>query len=99
MRKINLLLLLLASTSMCFAQEMRKVKNARVTKMEKTAVTFDANSVVPEKTNILVYDEKGTLLRKAQSGTKVGGKGVVDCAQVPCPSTFDPAIICCKCKE
>lgn len=99
MKKINLVLLLLASSTMCFAQEVRKVKNARVTKMEKTAVTFDANHVVPEKTNILVYDEKGTLLRKASSGSKVGGKGVVDCAQVPCPSTFDPGIICWKCKE
>jgi hypothetical protein len=87
---------------MCFAQEVKKVKSVRTTtttKMTTTPVAFEATTVVPEKTSILVYDEHGTLLRKATSGTKVGGKGVVDCAQVPCPSTFDPGIICWKCKE
>lgn len=109
MKKIKLLLLLLPFGTISFAQNAKTVRDARVSKMNQSQVnqakmnqsrmTFDANTVVPEKTNISVVDENGKVVRRYSGGSRVGGRGILDCVKQKCPSTFDTNVVCWECQQ
>ena len=59
------------------------------TKLEQTVM-------VPEGQTYVKLDRSNRMM-----GTFAGGQrmGVLNCAQVPCPSTFKPGTVCWKCEE
>jgi hypothetical protein len=56
-------------------------------------------SKVPKGKTYVYYDSKGKELRRRKSGQSARSNNITDCAQIPCPSTFGPDIICWKCVE
>ena len=53
--------------------------------------------VVPKGKTYVKVDEKGKEIGRFTAGKLM--RGVADCAQVPCPVTFGPDIVCWKCVE
>jgi hypothetical protein len=69
------------------------------------AVRSVMEAVVPQGQTYVLFDERGSKIATYGSGEPAvlargkGGGTVTDCAQVPCPSTFDKNTICWKCKK
>jgi hypothetical protein len=54
---------------------------------------------VPKGKTYVYFNAKGAELSRKSSGQSTRANNITDCAQVPCPSTFGPNIICWKCVE
>ena len=51
---------------------------------------------VPQGKTFVKLDQTGKIVARFSSGRSMG---ITDCAQVPCPGTFDKDIVCWKCVE
>jgi hypothetical protein len=65
------------------------VSSGQVTKTNK----------VPTGKTYVYLDENGKEVARRKSGQSTSTAGITDCAQVPCPSTFDKDVVCWKCKK
>lgn len=53
---------------------------------------------VPKGQTYVLLDEKNRELARYKGGAIMRRKKVVDCAQIPCPSTFGKNVVCWRCK-
>src|SRR5438874_9077495 len=87
MKKLALILTLAALSSICLmncAEENKFVGGKR-------------SIVVPKGKTYVKLDAKGKEIARFSSGQTM--TRTVDCAQVPCPTTFGKDVVCWKCKE
>jgi hypothetical protein len=54
-------------------------------------------SRVPKGKTFVYFDGAGAEVGRTKSGQRARRANITDCAQVPCPSTFGPDIVCWKC--
>jgi hypothetical protein len=52
--------------------------------------------VVPKGKTFVQLDAKNKEVARFKAGQSMG---IIDCAEVPCPSTFGKDVVCWKCKE
>jgi Na+-transporting NADH:ubiquinone oxidoreductase subunit NqrF len=52
--------------------------------------------VVPKGKTYVQLNAKNKEIGRFTSGQKMG---IIDCAEVPCPSTFGKDVVCWRCKE
>jgi len=68
-----------------------------ITALSSVQVTKTAK--VPAGKTYVYLDENNKEVARKRSGQTAGTTGVTDCAEVPCPSTFDKNVVCWKCKK
>ncbi len=54
---------------------------------------------VPAGKTYVYLDENGKEVARRRAGQSASAAGVMDCAIVDCPSTFDKSVVCWKCKK
>ena len=54
------------------------------------------NKVVPKGKTYVQLNAKNKEIARFKAGQNMG---IIDCAEVPCPSTFGKDVVCWKCKE
>jgi hypothetical protein len=75
-----------------------RVNPDRMREVTGTAATTTAEKVVvPSGKTYVKLDTAGHEVARFSSGQTMAR--TVDCAQVPCPGTFGPDVVCWKCKE
>lgn len=96
MKKI-VLTLALASLSLFYlmsvAPEAQQVQNKAI--QGKTA-PLEQTVMVPQGQTYVKLDRSNRAIGTFAAGHPMG---VLNCAQVPCPSTFKPGTVCWKCEE
>ena len=55
------------------------------------------DKIVPKGKTYVQLNAKNKEIARFKAGQKA--VGITDCAQVPCPGTFGPDVVCWKCKE
>ena len=88
--------LALASLSLFYlmsvATEAQQVQN----KTTQGKTTLDQTVMVPTGQTYVKLDRSNRAIDTFAAGHRMG---VLNCAQVPCPSTFKPGTVCWKCEE
>lgn len=74
------------------AQEKTAMDKAQAGKMAAAE-----QIVVPKGKTYVKLDAKGKEMARFKAGQTMAR--TIDCAQVPCPSTFGKDVVCWKCKE
>lgn len=54
---------------------------------------------VPRGKTFVYLNDSGKELARKRAGQSTRVNGVIDCAQIPCPSTFGKDVVCWKCVE
>jgi len=96
MKKI-VLTLALASLSLFYlmsvAPEAQQVQNKAI---QGKTTPLEQTVMVPEGQTYVKLDRSNRAIGTFAAGHPMG---VLNCAQVPCPSTFKPGTVCWKCEE
>ena len=92
MKKLPLLIVIMAVPALLVIAQERKV-----TARESVATAQVKEVVVPKGKTYVKLDAKGKEIARFKSGQTMAR--TIDCAQVPCPSTFGKDVVCWKCKE
>lgn len=77
---------------MSVAPEAQQVQN----KTMQGKTTLDHTVMVPSGQTYVKLDRSSRPIGTFAAGQRMG---VLNCAQVPCPSTFKPGTVCWKCEE
>ena len=92
----KLMALALASLSLFYlmsvATEAQQVQN----KAAPGRTTLEHSVVVPQGQTYVKLDRSNRAMSTFAAGHSMG---VLNCAQVPCPSDFKPGTVCWKCQE
>lgn len=99
MKKI-VLTLALASLSLFYlmsvAPEAQQVQSKAIQGKTLEGKTLEQTVMVPQGQTYVKLDRSNRAIGTFAAGQPMG---VLNCAQVPCPSTFKPGTVCWKCEE
>jgi hypothetical protein len=95
MKKL-LVALALASSSLVYLMSVATEAQQVQTKPIQGKTTLERTVTVPEGQTYVKLDRSNRAIGTFAAGHPMG---VLNCAQVPCPSTFKPGTVCWKCEE
>jgi hypothetical protein len=83
-----------------FAQDKATARSTDAVKgadQPTESLSMNFSKIVPPEKEYVIFDAQGRQILDLKAGDSTSG--VTDCAQIPCPESFDSDVVCWKCVE